>query len=368
MKIIHTSDWHLGKKVRGFSMLEDQRFVLEQFFEEVGEIKPDIVLISGDFYDQALADRETVQFADEMLTRMAKEWPWPVLIISGNHDSPERLTYAKTLYAKENVFLYGFNTPVPEKFVLNDVEFFLLPFARPNTIKTLYQEEWEISYTNALKRQLQAIKENWDPHKKHVVLYHGFVVQNQQENQNEGTVDSVSSSLFDGFDYVALGHLHGQYPVTKDHRLYYSGSLLKYSEREAKQAKGYLEVELGEGVNVLPHPLHPKRDLRVLRDTFENLLKGKSEDYMYFELEDPLYGGEGIPDAMNRLRRRYPNAMGLSYLQEENDPSLPSKQTLETLKTQTPFQLFERFFEEQKHKPLNSEQREWTRNQLEGEE
>lgn len=329
MKIVHTADWHIGKVVNNHSLIKDQAAILDDWLAQTVALKPDLVVIAGDLYDRTLPSSETVQLVNEMLTKMSQQLPCPICIIAGNHDSGERVGYAADLLSGQGLYMTGVASSEIQKVELDEADVYMLPFSDHLTIKRLYPEETIHSIEDATKIQVARIKENWDTSRLNIILYHGYVTAGTVENAGEdleksdserplsiGTSEYVPNSVFDGFDYVALGHLHGAQQVGNT-RIRYSGSPLKFSKSEVNHHKGFLEVDLNKDkdtIEVEKHALKPTKDMRVIRGQFETLLQGQSDDYIFFKLTDAYAQHE----AMNRLKKRYPNAMSLEYVALEN--------------------------------------------------
>lgn len=329
MKIVHTADWHIGKVVNNHSLIEDQAAILDDWLAQTIALKPDLVVMAGDLYDRTLPSSETVQLVNEMLTKMSQQLACPICIIAGNHDSGERVGYAADLLSGQGLYMTGVASSEIQKVELDEADVYMLPFSDHLTIKRLYPEETIHSIEDATKVQVARIKEDWDTSRLNIILYHGYVTAGAVENAGEdleksdserplsiGTSEYVPNSVFDGFDYVALGHLHGAQQVGNT-RIRYSGSPLKFSKSEVNHHKGFLEIDLNKDNNTIEvekHALKPTKDMRVIRGQFETLLQGQSDDYIFFELTDAYAQHE----AMNRLKKRYPNAMSLEYVALEN--------------------------------------------------
>ena len=329
MKIVHTADWHIGKVVNNHSLIEDQAAILDEWLAQTVALKPDLVVMAGDLYDRTLPSSETVQLVNEMLTKMSQQLACPICIIAGNHDSGERVGYAADLLSGQGLYMTGVASSEIQKVELDEADIYMLPFSDHLTIKRLYPEETIHSIEDATKVQVARIKEDWDTSRLNIILYHGYVTAGAVENAGEdleksdserplsiGTSEYVPNSVFDDFDYVALGHLHGAQQVGNT-RIRYSGSPLKFSKSEVNHHKGFLEIDLNKDNNTIEvekHALKPTKDMRVIRGQFETLLQGQSDDYIFFELTDAYAQHE----AMNRLKKRYPNAMSLEYVALEN--------------------------------------------------
>ena len=320
MKLIHLSDLHLGKTLNGFSLLEDQKYILQRIQEILDRERPDAVLISGDIYDRSAPSAEAVEACDGFLCGIADR-KIPLLIISGNHDSPERLSFGSRIMRSGGVYIAGTYSKAEEPVILRDsageVRFYLLPFFRPELIRHVYPEEPAQTYTEAVRTALG----HWeiDTGVRNVLLVHQFVIgaeRSESEDITVGGTDEVDASVFEPFDYVALGHLHRAQKVGKE-TVRYCGTPLKYSFSEASDQKSVTVVDLPEkGVcEIRTVPLYPLRDMREIRGTFDeltlrdNYAGTATDDYLKVYLTDE----EEIPYAMELLRPIYPNIMVLRY-------------------------------------------------------
>lgn len=369
MKIVHTSDWHIGKRLNERDFLSDQREVLLRWIDEVVALAPDLVIIAGDLYDRSLPSQEAVALVNELFVKMSQAFSWPVVVISGNHDNGNRVDYGGYFLAQANLHVAGKPQVHPEKISLATADVYLLPFAYPATIRELYQDETIKTVVDATERQVAAIQATWDPERLNIIVYHGSVSARWGESAGSdlkqaadhhlmsvGTVEFVPVSVFAGFDYVALGHIHGAQRVGSA-PCYYSGSPMKYSKNEAKQKKQYLEITLDKThCDVVSHPIAPVHELRTVQGAFADLLRQTpSDDYLYFELTDQT----PQPEAMSRLRQVYPNAMSLQYVASEH-PAIHqlTQHAPETLRTR-PLGIEERyreFYQQVMDKPLSEAQ------------
>ena len=320
MRFLHLSDLHLGKRVCEFSMLEDQRYILEQILTLLDETPVDGVLLAGDLYDKPVPPAEAVRLLDWFLTQLAAR-KLPVFAISGNHDSADRVAFGSALLADSRVYVSPVFTGAPQPIPLQDahgtVDVYLLPFLKPAMVRHVWPDESIESYNDALACVLRHCTP--DPGHRSVLVAHQFVAGAaacESEEPSVGGVDSVDAALFDAFDYVALGHLHSPQKVGRD-TLRYCGTPLKYSFSEASQHKSVTFVELGEkgSVTIAAEPLVPRHDLRELRGSYMELPARRNyegtavDDYLHITLTDE----QDIPEALARLRVIYPNLMRLDY-------------------------------------------------------
>ena len=363
MKLMHLSDLHLGKRVNGFSMIEDQRHMLEQILAINQEERPDAVLLCGDIYDKSVPSAEAVELFDGFLSRLAE--CCPVYLISGNHDSAERLAFGGRLMAKSGVYLSpvydGTVTTVQQRDEFGTVCFHLLPFLKPVQVRRFYPEEIIETYTDGVRAALSAI----DPEdgNRHVLLAHQFVTGSARCDSEElsvGGSDNVDAEVFAGFDYVALGHIHGAQRAGGEH-IRYCGTMLKYSFSEASHRKSVTFAELREkgSLTITTRELVPLRDLKELRGTYEELMSRSfyygtdlPESYLHITLTDE----EDVPEALGRLRTVYPYIMKLSY-DNQRTRLRQNPQEAEAVPESSPLELFGLLYEKQNNASLGDDQR-----------
>ena len=371
MKLIHLSDLHLGKRVGEVSMLEDQAYILDRVLDIVDGAGPDALLIAGDVYDKSVPSAEAVTLFDDFLCRLARR-KLPVLVISGNHDSPERLAFGSRLMEGAGVHLSPVYDGNVKPITLTDehgpVDFWLLPFLKPAHLRRFYPEETIDSYTDAVQTAIAHM--DMDPSRRNVLLCHQFVTGAatcESEELIVGGTDNVDATVFDGFDYVALGHLHGPQNVGSS-RIRYCGTPLKYSFSEASQYKSVTVAELGEKGDLTLHtvPLTPRHDMRVIQGTFAQLTAensdaaGEREDYLHIILTDE----EDVPEALGRLRLVYPNILKLSYDNTRTRTS-QSVDRAQRVAQKSPLELFEELYETQNNQPMSQEQRDFAQRLIE---
>lgn len=320
MRILHTADWHLGKLVQGVYMTEDQRFVLEQLLSVIETERPDAVIIAGDLYDRAVPPTEAVQLLDELLERIVLRLQVPVLAIAGNHDSPARLDFGNRIMRASGLHMAGELTLPVQTARLQDefgpVDFHLVPYTEPGIVRFMTGDESVRSHHDAMRAITDRIREEMDPAARHVLVGHAFVTPHGEAEPNTsdserpltiGGAEHVSAAHFDGFHYIALGHLHQAHFVGQEH-VQYAGSPLKYSISEEHHKKGYLMVELdAEGkVSVEKRELSPRRDMRAVEGFIADLERHPvNEDYVFVRLLDQA----AVTSPMERIRAVYPNAM-----------------------------------------------------------
>ena len=362
MIVVHLSDLHLGKRVNGFSMLEDQRYILERILTVIDDEKPQAVVIAGDVYDKPVPPAEAVELFDDFLVKLSHR-KITVFVISGNHDSPERLAFAARLMQGSGVHMAPVYNAMVQPFFLEDefgpVGFYCLPFLKPAHVRRFFPGEAIESYTDALRTAVNDLRA--DVKTRNVLITHQFVTGAavcDSETVSVGGTDNVDAAVFDGFDYVALGHIHGPQSVGRQ-TLRYCGTPLKYSFSEANHKKSVTVVELRQkgSVAVRTVPLTPLRELREIRGSYEELTLranyqgSNTEDYLHVTLTDE----EDVPNALDRLRTIYPNIMKLDYDNTRTRAAqwIPDQTEMEH---KSELELFQDFYAQQNGKPMSREQ------------
>lgn len=364
MRILHTADWHLGKIVNEFSMLDLQREYLKKLVNEVDELEVDVLIMAGDLYDRAIPPKEAVSLANKVFTVLTQDLGIPVLVIAGNHDSNERIEYGSSLLSASDLYIEGTTKETIRKVKIKDTNFYLIPYDDHRNIRQIYDAEGINTPEDALRLQLETIKKEWNPEEVNILLYHGFIIniksdEDLEESESErplsiGSVDFVSHEVVKDFDYVALGHLHKAQKVNTE-RIRYSGSPLKYSKSEANHRKQNLIIDISkENIEITPVDIRLSKDLRVIQGKFSDIIEGQSEDYIFFELEDTSY----IVDAMNKLRQNYPYTMGLEYIHQKEHEQHDLHHSKENIKATSLEELFSDFYEQNIGMPLSDEQKE----------
>ena len=377
MKLIHLSDLHIGKRVNEFSMAEDQKYILNQILEIIDREQPDCVVIAGDVYDKSIPSAEAVQILDDFLTRLAGR-KIPTAMISGNHDSPERLSFGAQLMKESGIYV----SPVYDGQVQSigfadeygEVRVYLLPFLKPATVRHVYEEETVESYQDAVETAISHLP--LDTSCRNVLVAHQFAAgasRCESEEMSVGGIDQVDVSVFDDFDYVALGHIHSPQSAGRP-AVRYCGTPLKYSFSEAGQQKSVSVVELFEKgrVEIREVPLTPLRDMRKIRGTYLELTARSfyqgtnTEDYIQAILTDE----EDIPDGMQKLRIIYPNLMRLEYDNRRTRENRQIQQAADA-EEKSEAELFSQLYELQNNQPLDEEQKQFLEaviRQVKGEE
>ncbi|KHE71646.1 exonuclease SbcCD subunit D [Halobacillus sp. BBL2006] len=321
MRILHTADWHLGKIVNYVHMTEDQQYILDQFISIVEKEQPDVIIIAGDLYDRSIPPKKAVELLNQTLTKLINDFNIPVLAISGNHDSPDRLEFGTELFRRQGLFLDTKIKPNREPVILHDSEgpvyFHLIPYVEPAEVAHVFEDPSIKSHQQAAEKLIEDIHNRFNMNDRHVWIGHAFLAGGMETESEErlsmiGGSPYIDAHLLKGFSYIALGHLHQAQRVTADH-IRYSGSILKYSFSEANHNKSITMVDLeADGECTLEKiPLVPERDFEIIEGYFEELLGGGAaadpENYLHVRLLDD---GQLI-DPMGKLRKVYPNILHL---------------------------------------------------------
>lgn len=366
---MHLADLHLGKRVNGFSMMEDQEYILNRILEIMEEEQPDGLLIAGDVYDKTIPPAEAVRLMDDFLTAVAAKHV-PVFLISGNHDSAERVAFGHQLMQGSGIWISPVYDGTIRHHTLGDrwgeVNIYLIPFLRPSVVRSFFPDVEIEDYTDALRTIIEDLQV--DTSRRNVVLAHQFVTAAgalpetcDSEQLSVGGLDRVDGSVFSPFDYTALGHLHGPQRVGSE-TIRYAGSPLKYSFSELHQKKSVTVAELrAKGVTEIRQiPLQPRREMIELRGTFEEILeearkKGELQtDYYHMILTDET----DVVDALSRLREYYPNIMLLDY-DNRRTRSQKEVEQLDRVEERTPGELFAALYEQQNGQEMDSDRKEY---------
>lgn len=364
LKFIHTADWHLGKLVHGIYMTDDQKEVLNQFIQVVAEEQPDAVVIAGDLYDRSVPPTEAVELLDQVLFEINVGLNIPVVAIAGNHDSAERLSFGTSWYRNSQLYLTGKPEANFQPVQINGVNFYCIPYAEPGIIRQLLNEDSIHSHQEAMKRIIGKIEEQLDPNKPNVFVGHAFVLGGESTDSERslsvGGSGCVTQDLFSPFHYTALGHLHSPDAIKHD-RIFYSGSLLKYSFSEAKQKKSIQIVEMDEkgDFTIRYRSLTPKQDMRELVGYLDELLdtsfyeKQKVDDYLSITLLD-----EGaLLDPIGKLRHVYPNVLHLERQTVLKDMKEKKLITSIGQERKSELDLFEQFYKEMTSEEFSPEKK-----------
>ena len=372
MKFIHLSDLHLGKRVNEYSMLEDQQYILTKIINIIDEEAPEAVILAGDIYDKPVPPAEAVELFDDFLYSLAVR-KLQVFVISGNHDSPERLAFGNRLIDASGIHLSpvysGEVRPIPLQDEYGTVEVYMLPFIKPAHVRRFYPDEEITSYTDAMRTAITHM--NVDPSVRNVLVTHQFVTgasRSESEEISVGGTDNVDASVFEPFDYTALGHIHGPQNISSE-KIRYCGTPLKYSFSEAHHRKSVTVVEMKEKGNMTVRtvPLIPKRDLVELKGTYEEVTRksfyegtGYQEDYTHITLTDE----EDIPNAISRLQVIYHNLMKLDYDNKRTRSGLQLSGTAD-VENKSPLELFAELYEMQNGTEMSEEQTKYVQRMIE---
>ena len=365
MKFLHISDLHLGKRVHEFSMIQEQQFALEQIVQIVDAESPDGILIAGDIYDKAVPSSEAIQLFDDFLFALSSR-AVNVFIISGNHDSAERLSFGSRIMDKSGIHISqvynGSITPVTLYDEYGPVNIYMLPFVKPAGIRRFFPDEAIETYDDAIRLAVEQMEVN--SAERNILITHQFItgaIRSESEEVSVGGTDNVSCSHFAGFDYVALGHIHGPQYILAEH-IRYCGSPLKYSFSEAAHKKSATLVTINQkgDLTVQCKDIIPKHDMIELKGSYMELTAKsfyESLDTTAF-VHITLTDEDDILDAMGKLRAIYPYLMKLDY---DNTRTRKNNQILapQDIKTKSPLQLFEEFYEVQNNRTMSDTQKDY---------
>lgn len=339
MRLLHTADWHLGKTLKGQPLLDDQNFILKQIFDVINDQKPDAMIISGDIYDRAIPPADAVELFSEILTKLAEK-KLPTLIISGNHDSATRLSFGSEIFKQNGIFISAKDLETPENVILEDkfgeIYFTMIPY-------------FDFGDINA---KLSSARQKIPSGKRKIAVAHAFLtggIESESERKFVGGAANIDAKIFNGYDYVALGHLHRPQKVSKFIR--YAGSPLKYSFDEANHKKSVTIIEFDEKnlIRVEEIDLIPRRDVKIVIGTLNELKKyPKTEDYICAQLT------ERAINVADKLSKNFPNLLNVEFKLEQK-PSETGKILEFKRKTVSRTDYFAEFYFEQTNERLNNE-------------
>ena len=352
VKFLHTADWHIGRKLQGKDLLEDQQYVMNNLISKIDETKPDFLIIAGDLYDRSVPSKEATTLLQELLVKINIECNIPIFAISGNHDSRERLAIGEAWFSKHKFYLHTRLDQSFDKITFEDMDIYLLPYFEPFEAREYFEDATLTTHNSATKRVIDEIYKNIDMSKTNILVAHTFVsggLETDSEREiSVGTVENVAVEIFEKFDYVALGHLHNPNAI-KEERIKYSGSPMAYSFSEATQTKGMRLVELTKEIFTEEFiSLEQKRKLHNISATYEEVFTKVFQQNFdckndYFSME--LSGMEGVTDPLPRIKEYYPNTLILKQKRNNNSDS-EIKFDKEML-TKSPLELIEGFYNEQ---------------------
>lgn len=368
MKILHLSDLHLGKKVNEYSMLNDQQYILNQILNIIDNENLDCIIIAGDIYDKSVPSAEAIQVFDSFLFSLS-ERKLSVFVISGNHDTAERISFGGRLMTSSNVYISpvfsGKINPVTLHDEYGDINFYMIPFIKPFHVRKFFPDEAIESYTDAMRTVIKNM--NINSGGRNILITHQFITGasfGDSEEFSVGGTDNIDADVFDDFDYVALGHIHRPQNIGSK-RMRYCGSQLKYYIEEVLQQKSVTIAEIGAkgNLDIREIPLVPKRDMKVYKGTYKKLTdidfysNINTDDYIFITLTDE----EDIPDASRKLHKIYPYMMRISYDNSRTKNHSVIKSDIRNEKL-PPIQLFAEFYESQCNHKMSSEQYEFIDN------
>lgn len=370
MKILHTSDWHIGKKVNEFSMFENQEFVFEQIYEIIRNEKIDVLIVAGDLYDKPIVDVNSINFLNSILVKIVKEFGINVILISGNHDSPDRISFGKEFFENSGIYIEGKFSGKINKIIFQDefgdINFYPLSYFDEVYIRHLYDDQSIKTSDDALKSILGNLEIDYS--KRNIFIGHGYFSNKNGEQMIEsdserrlsiGGQEVMDASILKNFDYVALGHLHAPQKILENH-IRYSGSIVKYSFSEMNHKKSVTIIEILEkgNLNIRQIELKPKYEMREIEGHLDFLLSEKfyenlnTEDYYRIILHDSI----GLSDPVSRLRKIYKNVMEVRFRDVENSVNSKYEGNYENLDLSSPFKLFKDFYNFASEKELNEAQ------------
>ncbi|MFR7592507.1 MAG: exonuclease SbcCD subunit D [Longibaculum sp.] len=366
MKFVHVADLHLGKVIHQYSLLDIQRELLFELLTYMDQQDIRTLVIAGDVYDRYIPSQEAVNLLDEFLSEAIQRYHIHVLMISGNHDSSDRMHFASSLLSSSGLYIETYLKEKMEFVEMGDVRFYLLPYIKPSQVRSLYQVDEIKTYQEALSFYLQ--QQTLDKNYKNILVTHQFVGHSSLTSESEiplsvGGSEIIDASLFDDFDYVALGHLHAPQKVSRE-TIRYSGSLMRYSFDEVKQIKSIVIVD-SDDMSLSFHELHPSYTLEKYTGTFQDFMNpatiSKKENYLALELTDETL----IPHAIDQLRILYPRLLQITYSFLMNQQSQSQSQTIQSIEQMDTPSLFAQFYQDMKNSELNSQQKEVIEKMLE---
>lgn len=371
MKILHLADLHLGKILQEQSLIEDQEYMLKEIIEIIKNENIETVLISGDVYDRSVPPAEAVNLLDNFLKILIKELKIKVFIISGNHDSKDRLGFGSKIFEDEGLYIESKYSGNLRKVELEDsygkINIYMLPFVKPIEVKDFFEDDLENNYNTAIHKIIE--KEKINKEERNIIMVHQFVTagtiepeRTESEILSLGGIENVDVSNFDDFDYVAIGHVHRPQQIGRKEARY-AGTMLKYSFSEINHNKSVPIIDFKEKGNVEINlkELVPIRDMREIKGPIEELLK--KENYELGNVNDyikaVITNEETVYDAIGQIRRVYPNTLKLEI---RNSKTINGGQeqdlNLQKVKRKSELELFEDFYKSQNNVDLDNKQKE----------
>ncbi|MDW5299661.1 MAG: exonuclease SbcCD subunit D [Sedimentibacter sp.] len=346
MKIIHTSDWHLGISLHNASLAEEQRHFIDYLINVVKEKNIDAVVIAGDVFDYSVSSSEAITLYNYAVTRLCNEIGIPVIIAAGNHDGAARLASCNELLKKAGLYINGKLSNDIKAVELENLNIYPLPYFNADEVKALYPEEKISTYSDAMNLVIKNIKQSFQPGKKNILMCHcfvsGSVLSESDRTAMVGGTSVVSADIFDGFDYVAMGHLHKA--QNRGYNIRYSGSPLKYSFSESTNTKTITILDISDEIKVEEIEVIPLRETRVIKGTFDEVLAvaqndAHKDDYIKIEISD-MYAGM---EAVELFRTHYNNLLNISGRMNEKEEN---ELTVDELYKMTPNDILEKFYRE----------------------
>lgn len=346
MKIIHTSDWHLGISLHNASLIDEQRYFIDYLINVVKDQKVDAVIIAGDVFDHSVSSAEAITLYNYAVTRLCNELGVPVVIAAGNHDGAARLASCNELLKKAGLYIYGKLTAEINAVEIGNSSIYPIPYFNVDEVKALYPEEKISSYADAMEVVLKNIKQNFKEGNSNILMCHcfvsGSVLSESDRTALVGGSSVVPSGIFDGFDYVAMGHLHKA--QDRGYNIRYSGSPIKYSFSEASHLKTITMLEIEDGIKYEELEIVPLRETRIIRGTFDEVLEFanhdmKRDDFIKIEITD-MYAGM---EAVELFRTYYANLLNITGKMNETEEN---QLTVEELYTLSPKHILEKFYKE----------------------
>lgn len=324
MKILHTSDWHLGRTLHGYSLIEDQAYMLDQLIEYMIQEKIELLIIAGDVYDKSLPNEEAVALFNQFISQVIGRLEIPTVIIAGNHDSNTRIHFGSELFASKHLYIVGECEKGYQQVTIEGsetIDVYLIPYMEPAYVREIAGDETIKRHDDAMRyltRQIEKEKND----RATLLVVHAFVAGGDLSDSERrlcavGTAEMVGADCFKPFTYTALGHLHKPQAIGSDH-IRYSGSLLKYSISEANQPKCFVKLEIVDGklTTLEEVSLKPKRDLKIVQGPIEAIIKAgaqlgeeERQDYVYAKIES-----KGTEDVVGLLKQIYPYTLGAEFV------------------------------------------------------
>lgn len=348
MKILHTADWHIGKKLNGRDLMEDQEFVLEQLIGHIKEMQPDIIVIAGDIYDRSNPPREALNLVNRYLHKMNVEMGIPVLMNSGNHDSRALLDYGSAWFKATDLYIHTAIEEIFDPVTIGGINFYLVPHIDVLEARQHFDESSLRTHQDVYEHIVERIDP--DPAHKNILIGHLFIQEGKQSDSERalsiGMSEEVSSDVFTGFDHVLLGHLHHPFAINHE-KIHYSGSLLKYSFNEVNQPKGFRWLDTDDGT-VKFIPLSPKHDIVEFEGDFDDLINERidfKDKNAYFKFI--LSNLSHVKEPMSKIKMIYPNTLELKVKMDDHDFNMTTIDMKET----SDYDIYASFIEEVAKRP-----------------